>query len=1257
MKYFDYFINACERVGYLDSVSKEGDTYTLIGCGKELQIKERFPKDGGVEVLLWSKANPTELRKVVGSSVEKVLPRLVVQHFTGLKTATYIDSSTNQKHFFKDVGIFPVFNVDSCVVFSDCADRKWICSTSNVPNVTMAFYKVLYDGRCDMSALMMPQLERKDDVKVFSSGSGELEYKVPEERRAYISSVADFERSIPNLREYMTFPHEEAVPDCGVSIVSGLAVSSKDTESINSANRKISGFIGKVVSSRPVTVVFGKGKKPVQSGLKIFMNFDSYKPWSGAQYTYDILEGEGLLEQFEAMMEELYPDGIEEVQLNDILWHDKDRVFEFLGLSEDGEDRNVPGVNSSAKRPVKSSVKLPIKSSVSWTDRTMQSLISKAEIFKLKLNETGTFDIDLGNMVEGQEVYSSFHGSVDAGSLIACAKRDGFSYTDLLSGVDLSKSYVLPDMKKLVASSHKLRETKNDSATVRNVEAWVVSGKDLQGELDKWGLDNPGGIFQSVKVLGVSFDGKSTFPVNSARPVKSSPMKRFGGEGDNYTFFGGGGEYGAGSDLDVAVQYISDIYPGGADFDTIGSTLWESGKFGDDEDSVMDLAYLVCDQLGVPVNSSLKRKPVKSGKRRSVKSSVGTDDDEILQWIMDEIGCVWGTATVLMAEALKASSSVRFQQVVREVSGSALSADVTDEQLESIWDYVNTETEVNSGLTKAERYNRNLHKTFDYARTQGTFDDEYQKARSGGWGEDQDDAGSPAAYERWKSARPVKSSNTGGRLGFRKPLTSGKGRSVKSSLYADDDPDAEAMEEAVSDLVSATGVDVVDSDFQDGSAFATGHLVLGPEESDYVLNVNVMMDKLENGKFQLVPWGEDSEGNQFDLLGIGTIELNSPAEVSKYFDQIKQEWEREVAECEAEVNRYYAERGTGGVASSGAKRLGFRKPLASGKGRSVKSSRGEYSDDRDSPENRNIDPLWDAADELMAGMGLKRCDWDGEKFHGETDHEYPLELNASVIDSWEGNLFRVWVDGESGKKDLLDVLVEGPRDILRYRKQLKEAWGKAILDYEEECAAYEAEWANSSYGDDRDSPDNRNVDRFEIFASELVEELGLTCNWDGDKFYGESDSEYPLRLNVRIPKDWFGRFLRVWVTGENFERDLLETNVKEPRHILSYSGQLKEAWEEACSDYEAECEAGYEAEYVESSVAIQSDLKGLIQMVGNWLKRVHDGLMEQNVFYQNLMRLLRGNGWNGKKANEAYEALIAGQKPEAVLSSLQLKAE
>lgn len=63
-----------------------------------------------------------------------------------------------------------------------------------------------------------------------------------------------------------------------------------------------------------------------------------YSPWSGAIDTYNTIEEAGKLEEFESLIDELYPDGIEEVKLNDILWFEDDWILEMLGLSEEEED-------------------------------------------------------------------------------------------------------------------------------------------------------------------------------------------------------------------------------------------------------------------------------------------------------------------------------------------------------------------------------------------------------------------------------------------------------------------------------------------------------------------------------------------------------------------------------------------------------------------------------------------------------------------------------------------------------------------------------------------------------------------------------------------------------------------------------------------------------------------------------------------------------------------------------------------------------
>jgi hypothetical protein len=42
-------------------------------------------------------------------------------------------------------------------------------------------------------------------------------------------------------------------------------------------------------------------------------------------------------EDFDSLIEELYPDGLSETQLNDILWFESDWIFEQLGISEEEE--------------------------------------------------------------------------------------------------------------------------------------------------------------------------------------------------------------------------------------------------------------------------------------------------------------------------------------------------------------------------------------------------------------------------------------------------------------------------------------------------------------------------------------------------------------------------------------------------------------------------------------------------------------------------------------------------------------------------------------------------------------------------------------------------------------------------------------------------------------------------------------------------------------------------------------------------------
>lgn len=59
------------------------------------------------------------------------------------------------------------------------------------------------------------------------------------------------------------------------------------------------------------------------------VNFDA---WSGAVETKETIINEGKAEQFDNLIEELYPDGLTYTQLNDLLWFEDEWIFEMLGI-------------------------------------------------------------------------------------------------------------------------------------------------------------------------------------------------------------------------------------------------------------------------------------------------------------------------------------------------------------------------------------------------------------------------------------------------------------------------------------------------------------------------------------------------------------------------------------------------------------------------------------------------------------------------------------------------------------------------------------------------------------------------------------------------------------------------------------------------------------------------------------------------------------------------------------------------------------
>lgn len=62
------------------------------------------------------------------------------------------------------------------------------------------------------------------------------------------------------------------------------------------------------------------------------MRLRDFEAWSGAVDTKGRIIAEGKEEEFDNLIEELYPEGLTDTQLNDILWFEEDYIYESLDI-------------------------------------------------------------------------------------------------------------------------------------------------------------------------------------------------------------------------------------------------------------------------------------------------------------------------------------------------------------------------------------------------------------------------------------------------------------------------------------------------------------------------------------------------------------------------------------------------------------------------------------------------------------------------------------------------------------------------------------------------------------------------------------------------------------------------------------------------------------------------------------------------------------------------------------------------------------
>ena len=72
--------------------------------------------------------------------------------------------------------------------------------------------------------------------------------------------------------------------------------------------------------------------------IKREISLRDFEAWSGACSTLKAIINADKVEEFDYLIEEIFPDGLSETELNDLLWFDSDWVFEALGMSDEEDE-------------------------------------------------------------------------------------------------------------------------------------------------------------------------------------------------------------------------------------------------------------------------------------------------------------------------------------------------------------------------------------------------------------------------------------------------------------------------------------------------------------------------------------------------------------------------------------------------------------------------------------------------------------------------------------------------------------------------------------------------------------------------------------------------------------------------------------------------------------------------------------------------------------------------------------------------------
>lgn len=67
-----------------------------------------------------------------------------------------------------------------------------------------------------------------------------------------------------------------------------------------------------------------------------------FEPWSGAVATLNRIKELDKVDEVQEMLEDLYPEGLSETELNDFLWFDDDTIADWLDMPHGLWDEDCP---------------------------------------------------------------------------------------------------------------------------------------------------------------------------------------------------------------------------------------------------------------------------------------------------------------------------------------------------------------------------------------------------------------------------------------------------------------------------------------------------------------------------------------------------------------------------------------------------------------------------------------------------------------------------------------------------------------------------------------------------------------------------------------------------------------------------------------------------------------------------------------------------------------------------------------------------